>query len=687
MSSTTTATKIGGFDLGFIASLRRHAQTWALVGVIVLWIVVWSVTQGTDTLKISGATHTDVHDWLQARADAIIEADNNWALNILNWIADRINSLITWLQQIFTEGKFPRPVPQIGWLGTIAIAMWVTYAVAGGRSVLLVAVSFVLFGALGFWQDSMDTLIVTFVAVAFALLIGIPLGIWMARSKVVTAILTPILDLMQTMPSFVYLLPFVILFGIGAACATLVTLVYALPPVTRITAHAIKNVSATTLEATSSLGQTKFQRLKNVELPMAKRTIIVGVNQTMMAALSMVTIAAFIDSPGLGQPVIEGLIRGDLGGAFVSGICIVIMAIMLDRTTTAASIRAETAGRSGRQKKRQRRYVLGGGGVLTLVAIYLSHNRLDYNEWPESWDIGTPISERVDDFSDWLRTNVSDVTGTIQDKFTVWLLNPMQDLIANSPWYVTFVAIAAIAAIVGGWRALAYTVVCLGGIYYLDLWNNAMITLTSVLVATAVVMVLAVVVGVWIGRSKTADRMVRPFLDAGQTMPPFVYLVPILILFESSRFTAIVAGIVYAAPVAIKLVADGVRGVSPTTIEAAESSGTSRWQMITKVQLPMARASLLLAANQGLLYVLSMIVIGGMVGAGALGFDVVSGFRNADNVGRGLAAGIAIVLIGIMLDRITTYGAASKGLAGWVKASASKRKPQATSAAPALEPA
>ena len=123
-------------------------------------------------------------------------------------------------------------------------------------------------------------------------------------------------------------------------------------------------------------------------------------------------------------------------------------------------------------------------------------------------------------------------------------------------------------------------------------------------------------------------------------MPPFVYLVPILILFGSNRFTAIVAGIVYAAPAAIKLVADGVRGVSPTTIEAAESSGTSRWQMITKVQLPMARGSLLLGANQGLLYVLSMVVIGGMVGAGALGFDVVSGFRQANNIGRGLAAGI-----------------------------------------------
>jgi glycine betaine/proline transport system permease protein len=172
-----------------------------------------------------------------------------------------------------------------------------------------------------------------------------------------------------------------------------------------------------------------------------------------------------------------------------------------------------------------------------------------------------------------------------------------------------------------------------------------------------VVVALAVVVGVAMGRNLKVDRVLRPFLDAGQTIPPFVPLIPVLILFGANRFTAMVAGVIYAAPVAIKLVSDGIRGVSGETIEAAQASGSNRWQIISKVQLPMARGSLLLAANQGLLYVLSMVVIGGMVGAGALGFDVVKGFRQADYIGRGLAAGVTIVLLGIMLDRITTYGA------------------------------
>jgi len=137
-----------------------------------------------------------------------------------------------------------------------------------------------------------------------------------------------------------------------------------------------------------------------------------------------------------------------------------------------------------------------------------------------------------------------------------------------------------------------------------------------------------------------------------------VYLIPVLALFGPTRFTAIVAGLVYAAPVSIKLVADGVAAVSASTMEAARSTGATTRQQITLVQLPMAKPSLVLAANQGLLYVLAMAVIGGMVGAGALGYDVVLGFSRSEEWGKGFAAGMTIVLLGIMLDRITRAAAA-----------------------------
>jgi len=172
-------------------------------------------------------------------------------------------------------------------------------------------------------------------------------------------------------------------------------------------------------------------------------------------------------------------------------------------------------------------------------------------------------------------------------------------------------------------------------------------------VATLIVIALGVGIGVWLGRSRRADTVVRPVLDAAQVMPPFVYLVPFVGLFGASRLTAIIAAVVYAAPVAIKIVSDGVQAVPVTVVEAATASGSSAGQTIAKVQLPLARRAIVLAANQGLIYVLSMIVVGGLVGAGALGYLVVAGFSQSDLYGKGLAAGMAIVILGVLLDRVT----------------------------------
>jgi glycine betaine/proline transport system permease protein len=180
-----------------------------------------------------------------------------------------------------------------------------------------------------------------------------------------------------------------------------------------------------------------------------------------------------------------------------------------------------------------------------------------------------------------------------------------------------------------------------------------MVTLAATLVAALITVLLGVVIGVWIGRSRTADRIVRPILDAGQVMPAFVYLIPCLGLFGATRFTAIVAAVIYAAPASIKLVADGIRGVPETIMEAMTGAGSSVWQLITKVQLPVARSAVALATNQGLIYVLAMVVVGGLVGAGGLGYLVVAGFSQENLKGKGLAAGLAIVLLGILLDRIT----------------------------------
>ncbi|MXG91466.1 ABC transporter permease subunit [Nocardioides sp. YIM 123512] len=620
--------------------------------VLAAWVVVWRFTDGVDTLARPVRESTPLFDRLSDFRDAVLASrDTNPVVQATYAVGQWCVDATDWLSRMVSVPDFPRPVPQVGWLGVLAAATWIGYAVANLRIAVLVAASFATFGVLGYWSDAMDLLVITFVAVLLAVLIGLPLAVYYGTGgRVGVGLMTSLLDLLQTMPTFVYLGPIVLFFGIGSSAAVVCTLAYALPPIIRIAGHGIRNVSPTTIEATDSSGQTARQRLLKVQLPMARATIVVGLNQTIMAALSMATLAAYVDGPGLGKPVLRALTRNDVGGAFVPGMLIVLMAVMLDRTTTAASRRAEIAARGG-DDPRLRRILLGGGLVGVLVAVWLSRQQLWAAEFPES-DLGGRIADGVDSAFGWITSTFDGLTGAVKDTVSTVLLNPLQSLLADSPWYVTGLALLAIAYVVGRRRGLVSAAICLTLIVLLDLWHSAMLTLTMVLVATLLVMVLALVFGVWMARSRAVDLVLRPVLDAGQTIPPFVYLIPVLALFDPTRFTAIVASVVYAAPVAIKLVADGISAVSPSTLEASRSTGCTTWQEIFKVQLPMARNSLVLATNQGLLYVLSMVVIGGLVGAGALGYDVVLGFSRSEEWGKGAAAGLTIVLLGVLIDRV-----------------------------------
>lgn len=641
---------------------KRHTGLKLLV-VLAVWVVGWAIFNGRDTLALAFQDTTGFHTWLNGiRDDIQVASLNNWFFHgVLGNFVTGVNNVVQQIQYLFSQPAPGRPVPQIGWLGVVAILAWVAYAVASWRAAILVTVSVLLFGVLGYWGDAVDTLIITSIAVAVCIAIGLPLGIAMARRGWVSAAITPFLDLAQTLPAFAYLIPFSLFFSIGPTCAIMVTLVYAMPPLIRITEYGIRSVSESTIEAADSLGVTKRQLLRSVQLPMARRSIVVGINQCTLAALSMATIAAFVNGPGLGQPNVQALENLDIGTAAVTGLAIVVIAIMLDRVTTSASERVERQSRRASYSARRRRMMLLAYGVFVLIAIYLSHTYLQLARFPGKANVGPDLANGTTNVTNSVVNNIDTFTSGVKNGISYGFLNPMQSLLASTPWWLMCLVLIAFSLVLGGWRPAAITAVCEAVILGCGLWNDSMVTLTMTIVATVLVMVIAVILGVWTGRSKKVDAVLRPFLDAFQTLPPFVYLVPALALFASSRFTAIVAAMAYAVPIATKLVADGIRGVSPTTVEAAQSAGSTRWQMISKVQVPMSKAALVLATNQGLLYVLSMVVIGGLVGGGSLGYIVVSGFSQSDLFGKGLAAGIAITALGVMLDRTAKYTAARYG--------------------------
>ncbi|MEQ4720579.1 ABC transporter permease subunit [Nonomuraea sp. B19D2] len=634
---------------------RLRGRKYLLLAVLALWVLGWALLNGRDTLQLGGAELTPLHSTLNEAMDAIDDGRNSnpFFLYFVNYIRLFLDQAVTLVQALISQPSFGRPVPVLGWLGVTGLATAIALLYGNRKSALLTAAGLISFGLLGLWEESMDTLALTLTAVALSLAVGIPLGVWAGMSNRFHRLVTPVLDFMQTMPTFVYLAPLTLFFLIGPASATVATMIYAVPPAIRITAHGIRQVSPDTLEAGASLGATTAQSLRLVRLPMAKQTIIVGVNQTIMAALSMATIAALIDAPGLGKTVLKALQTLDVGTAFNAGLAIVIMAVVLDRVTSAASRRVEAERRAGRllTPGARRLQVTGVLGVAAVLG-YLSYTYVWAAEFPVQANVGPYVRRAADGASAWAQDSLVGFTDAVKNLLTNGLLNPFESLLTGSPWWLVFAVIVAVALLVGSARAALATAVGLAALVLLGLWQDSMVTLASTLVATILVMILGVVLGVWMGRNDRADTVLRPVLDAGQTMPAFVYLVPILGLFGPTRFTAIIAAVVFAAPVAIKLVAEGIRRVSPTTVEAATSAGASTWQLISKVQLPMARSGVTLAASQGLIYVLSMVVVGGLVGAGALGYDVVAGFSQHQLRGKGLAAGLAIVVLGIVLDRI-----------------------------------
>src|SRR3712207_784794 len=273
---------------------------------------------GQHTLALAPADLTPLHRDITAFSDSVSAGRNTNPLFLygFNEIRLVIDTFVTFIRDLIVQPSFGRPVPVIGWLGVVAV-LSVLAAVTGSLRVgLLTAAGLTFIGLQGLWTEAMDTLALTVAAVVISLLVGIPLGIWAGMSPRVNRVVTPVLDFMQTMPSFVYLVPLTLFFLIGPASATIATTIYAAPPVIRLTAHAVRTAPDGVVEAATSLGADRWQTLRTVRLPLARRMIVTGINQTIMAALSMATVAALINAPGLGQTVLQALETLNVGVAF-----------------------------------------------------------------------------------------------------------------------------------------------------------------------------------------------------------------------------------------------------------------------------------------------------------------------------------------------------------------------------------
>jgi glycine betaine/proline transport system permease protein len=270
-------------------------------------------------------------------SDSILPLDDWIEWFVKDWLVPNFRDVfqvIQWPVQQVLEGLdiFLNWLPPIVFLFVVVIFAW---RVAGRGVAVFTVIAVLCFDIFGIWPETMTTLAMVLTSVAFCAVVGIPLGILASRSDRFAAILRPILDIMQTVPAFVYLVPIVMLFGVGLVPGIIATIIFAMPPVIRLTNLGIRQVQSELVEAGYAFGSTRRQVLWEIQVPLAMRTIMAGLNQTLMLSLSMVVIAALIGAGGLGLTVLTGINKLDVGSASLGGLGIVLMAIVLDRITQA----------------------------------------------------------------------------------------------------------------------------------------------------------------------------------------------------------------------------------------------------------------------------------------------------------------------------------------------------------------
>jgi glycine betaine/proline transport system permease protein len=579
--------------------------------------------------------------------------------NVAFALLDGFRALAEWLVTALIDA-----MEWLTWVGVIAASVLVVLRFGGWRAALIVLAAFVSFALMGLWEESIQTLALMSAAVMLSLAIGVPLGVLAGRSDGFYRSITPVLDAMQIVPAFAYLMPVVILFSVGPAAAVICTMIYAIPPAVRITALGIRGVTKDSVEAAQAFGSTPAQTLFKVQLPLARRQLLLSVNQTIMFALSLVVIAGLIGGRGLGDVVTNGL-YSNAALAILAGIAIVIMAIALDRATAAIAERTDPTRQhlTDAGRRRARKLTLATLGLIAatvLVARALGADPLYPDEFETSTTvytatIGADLLVWIQDVLDYVQdpnSFIFGITEPIGNFLLEYFLEPLRLVLVETPWFVVLGGLTAIAYVLSGRRPAITAFVMLAAIGVMGVWAVAMDTASQVLVATALAVAFGIVVGVWAAESPRVERLLRPLLDTLQTLPQLVYIIPFIYLMPVSRIPGVVASVLYAVPVVIRLVTSGVRSVSPAAVEAAAAFGASRLQVLMKVKIPLARESIMLGVNQGIIMVLAVVVIGGLVGSGALGDMVARGLQR-NEFGEGVLASLAILALGIALDRVT----------------------------------
>ncbi|MEQ9491318.1 MAG: ABC transporter permease subunit [Alphaproteobacteria bacterium] len=548
---------------------------------------------------------------------------------------------------IYPEAGGKIYIPPLPWVAVVALFVALGQAFGGRKLALGTGATFLFFAMFGIWESAMLTLTLVVVSVLFSTVIGLLLGLWGYKHPALDLLLQPLYDVMQTLPLFSYLVPMILFFGFGPVASLMATVVFSLPPMARVTTQALHDVRGSVCEFGQIAGCRARQLDWLVMIPAARKSLLLGINQVIMLALSVVVVASLIGAGGLGGDVLKALKSLRIGDAIVAGCAVTLMAIMLDRISFALALRRpvhrpETDGWL-------RRNALLAKIVAAVLAITLLARVVPgLQTFPEAWEIraGDSANEAVR----WLSRSYYDELSALRDAFIIYLLKPVRLFLTGLPWVGVTVVAVVTGYLLKGWRLALLGGAVYAAIAVLGYWEKAMISLYLVIVSVA----FSSVLGAALGMVGTLNRPLRAWLialvDALQTMPMFVYLIPVVMLFSLGEFPAFLAIVAYAITPAIRYTMAALDDVAPSIVESARMSGCSGWQLLTQVRLPLGLPVMLLGINQVIMLAFGMLVITALVGTRGLEETTLVAIAKVE-AGDGLLAGLAIAGMAIVFDR------------------------------------
>jgi glycine betaine/proline transport system permease protein len=673
---------------GSRAVVTSDAARWFLVfGLAVLCFVV-----------------REEHAWLVTYPDRWILPVADWVNQGMTWFVGRFRDVfraISWLlgQPMYLLQSVLQGLP---WPAVLALFAIVSHR-AGGWGLAAFTTGALLYTLLiGYWSESMNTLALVGVSVPLSVAMGFGLGVMGYRWPRFDRPLGVALDLMQTVPAFAYLIPILLLFGFGPVVGLVASIIYAAPPMVKNTMLGLRSVPTDLVESGKMSGCTRRQLFWNVEFPAALRQIMVGINQTTMAALSMVIIAAIIGGfNDIGWEVLTTMRKAQFGQSLLSGLVIALLAMMLDRISRGFAFR--DCGPLPRSRRRGYGHLVV---ALSAVLLLLSAAALvpEIRTYPHAWTLSPAafLNEGVNfvlrEYGAAIETTKNALLFYGMMPFRIglsraitpftWGFEMSAEVVAvylalvvlvalgcyrcfgwrgvipvtilgtvifygttAIPWPAFMAVIALLAFEAGGWSVMALALLSMAFVLVTGLWAEAMLSLYLSGLAVLICCVLGGALGIWAAHSDRVSAILKPINDALQTMPQFALLIPVLMFFQVGELTALIAIVIYAIVPAIRYVEHGLRTVPLHALEAARQVGCTRRQILLEVKIPLAMPVIMLGLNQTIMYALSMLVIAALVGTRDLGQQIYLALAAAD-AGQGFVAGLSIALIAIGADRI-----------------------------------